>query len=550
MSTIYLLTINLGLRIVGIPQPATLGQSYLATLTGYAGLPPYVWSISGALPDGMTVTTDSNNDYVFSGTPTEAGTFPIVVTIMDSEGRSVSRSFDLLSQALPLTISGHLPNGTFGGTAAYSYTLGGGYGARVVTVYSGALPAGASISTAGAVSGTYTTAGSYSWVLQVEDSLGSKAYLSDSNAITYATLSSTGALTDADIGDPVGGSITLSGGDGTYTIDASPVSGTRPPGNGLALVGPVYSDSSGVTTTLGSYSWTDRFRSGDGQTLDVVCSISVRRLWTPADLATPPSIWLNDTSSVTNVSGAASQWDDISGNGYHVSQTTSANRPAITAAAQNGLRALTFDGATDQLQTTSGVATRQLFTNVTAGWIMYVAKKVSADVSGAYRFAVHVPAGNAGGNARAAMMMGSISPNGGIPMAIGRRLDADSNTTVVSSNGVRTNWLTSIGTMDFANRTVTLYVDGAQVAQSTTMSASGGATSNTASFTEITISGNNPSSPTAAACDMVVGEILIGGGYLPTPTEIEKLAGWAAWKWGLVANLDVSHPYKSAPPYV
>lgn len=550
MSTIYLLTINLGLRIVGILQPATLGQSYLATLTGYAGVPPYVWSISGALPDGVTVTTDSNNDYVFSGTPTEAGTFPIVVTIMDSEGRSVSRSFDLLSQALPLTISGHLPNGTFGGTASYSYTLGGGYGARVVTVYSGALPAGASISTAGAVSGTYTTAGSYSWVLQVEDSLGSKAYLSDSNAITYATLSSTGALTDADIGDPVGGSITLSGGDGTYTVDALPVSGTRPPGNGLALVGPVYSDSSGVTTTLGSYSWTDRFRSGDGQTLDVVCSISVQRLWTPADLASPPSIWLNETSAVTNVSGAASQWNDISGHGYHVSQTTSANRPAITAAAQNGLRALTFDGATDQLQTTSGVATKQLFTNVTAGWIMYVAKKVSADVSGAYRFAVHVPAGNAGGNARAAMMMGSISPNGGIPMAIGRRLDADSNTTIVSSNGVRTNWLTSIGTMDFANRTVTLYVDGAQVAQSTTMSASGGATSNTASFTEVTISGNNPSSPTAGACDMVVGEILIGGGYLPTPTEIEKLAGWAAWKWGLVANLDVSHPYKSAPPYV
>lgn len=273
MSTIYLLTINLGLRIVGILQPATLGQSYLSTLTGYAGVPPYVWSISGALPDGITVTTDSNNDYVFSGTPIEAGTFPIVVTIMDSEGRSVSRSFEILSQALPLTISGHLPNGTVGGTAAYSYTLGGGYGALVVTVYSGALPAGASISTAGAVSGTYTTGGSYSWVLQVEDSLGYKTHLSDSNVVAWATLAKTGALTDAYVGDPVGGSITLSGGDGTYTVDASPVSGTRPPGNGLALVGAVYSDSSGAITTAGTYTWTERFHSGDGQSLDVPCSI-------------------------------------------------------------------------------------------------------------------------------------------------------------------------------------------------------------------------------------------------------------------------------------
>lgn len=88
-------------------------------------------------------------------------------------------------------------------------------------------------------------------------------------------LAAAGALTDAPLGGPVGGSITLSGGDGTYTIDASPVSGTRPPGNGLALVGSVYSDSSGVTTTLGSYSWTDRFHSGDGQSLDVPSSMDV-----------------------------------------------------------------------------------------------------------------------------------------------------------------------------------------------------------------------------------------------------------------------------------
>lgn len=92
---------------------------------------------------------------------------------------------------------------------------------------------------------------------------------------SYLPLSYTGALTDAPLGGPVGGSITLSGGDGTYTVDALPVSGTRPAGNGLALVGPVYSDSSGVTTTLGSYSWTDRFRSGDGQTLDVPSSVEV-----------------------------------------------------------------------------------------------------------------------------------------------------------------------------------------------------------------------------------------------------------------------------------
>ena len=356
LSPILLITINETLRISGFLSPATIGQSYLATLTGYAGLPPYVWSISGALPDGVTVTTDSNNDYVFSGTPTEAGKFPIVVTIMDSEGRSVSRSFDLLSQALPLTISGHLPNGTVGGTAAYSYTLGGGAGARVVTVYSGSLPSGASISTAGAVSGTYTTAGSYSWVLQVEDSLGSKTYLSDSNAIAYATLSSTGALTDADVGDPVGGSITLSGGDGTYTVDASPVSGTRPAGNGLALVGAVYSDSSGVLTTAATYTWTDRFRSGDGQTLDVPSSITVSAVyatWNPLDKSS--GITLSNGDSRADGSGGYNNvrsTSSVSGKRYFemlINVTTTGGNSAGHGVADGteGLNSPSYAGATN-----------------------------------------------------------------------------------------------------------------------------------------------------------------------------------------------------------
>lgn len=115
-----------------------------------------------------------------------------------------------------------------------------------------------------------------------------------SASVFLSALAATGALTDADVGSPVGGSITLAGGDGTYTVDALPVSGTRPPGNGLTLVGPVYSDSSGATTTLGSYSWTDRFRSGDGQTLDVPSSVDV-------SVATDP--YWSDVSALLHCNG-------------------------------------------------------------------------------------------------------------------------------------------------------------------------------------------------------------------------------------------------------
>lgn len=56
------------------------------------------------------------------------------------------------------------------------------------------------------------------------------------------------------------------------------------------------------------------------------------------------------------------------------------------------------------------------------------------------------------------------------------------------------------------------------------------------------------------ATNATAGEPLTGSvAYLallvdPTTDEIQKLEGWAAWKYGLVAQLDAAHPYKSAAP--
>jgi hypothetical protein len=65
-------------------------------------------------------------------------------------------------------------------------------------------------------------------------------------------------------------------------------------------------------------------------------------------LSLSPTIWLDasDSSTIT-ASGSplkVSQWDDKSGNGYHVSQGTAAAQPTSGAATQNGLNMLTFDG--------------------------------------------------------------------------------------------------------------------------------------------------------------------------------------------------------------
>lgn len=565
---ILLITINESLRIGGVLPSASYGDAYSATLTGYGGIEPYQWFLSsGSLPTGITAATDSSGNFVFSGSSTDAGNYPITVTLRDSDGRSVSKNFIFRVVALALTITGTAPDGEIGTPYSYTYDIDGGVPPYYFyTIYGGGfgpVPSGLTFSADSngdpVLSGTpdVGTGGSYTFKIGVNDSqTPSAAFASVVNTMTIgiATLEVSGAFTDTDLGDPLNGSpLTITGGVTPYSLSGSPFSGTRPAGVSISIVG---SDlvASGATSTLGTYSWTERVTSDDGQHFDVVCSVAVRRLWTPADLAVPPSIWLNETSAVTNVSGNCSQWNDISGNGWDFSQTTAASRPAITASAQNGLRGLTFDGVNDQMSTTGGVSTQFLFTNVPNGWVMYVGKKTAADGgAGAYRFVLNVPAGGAAGTFRASLFMGSLSPSANRPAAIGRRLDADTNSNATGS-ATMTNWHTSIGTMDYTNRTLTLYVNGSQEAQDTAMSASGGNTSNTGSFTQIVLSGNNPSSPPAGACNMVLGEVLIGGVHssasMPTLAEVDKLAGWAAWKWGLEGDLPPSHPYKYAPPYV
>lgn len=63
-----------------------------------------------------------------------------------------------------------------------------------------------------------------------------------------------------------------------------------------------------------------------------------------------------DIATITESSGAVSQWNDKSGNNYHLTQGTGASQPGTGSATQNGLNVLTFDGG-DHLNMPSGMFT-------------------------------------------------------------------------------------------------------------------------------------------------------------------------------------------------
>jgi hypothetical protein len=73
-------------------------------------------------------------------------------------------------------------------------------------------------------------------------------------------------------------------------------------------------------------------------------SSPVQAAFSPLDLS--PVLWLDasDTSTITEVGGAVSQWDDKSGNGNNVTQGTAAAQPTTGTRTLNSLNVLDFDG--------------------------------------------------------------------------------------------------------------------------------------------------------------------------------------------------------------
>jgi hypothetical protein len=75
--------------------------------------------------------------------------------------------------------------------------------------------------------------------------------------------------------------------------------------------------------------------------------------FSPLDLS--PVAWYDasNTSSITESGGSVSQINDLSGNGYHLTQATGANQPSTGTATINGRNVLVFSGSNDFMSNTS-----------------------------------------------------------------------------------------------------------------------------------------------------------------------------------------------------
>jgi hypothetical protein len=149
-----------------------LSTAYNQTLTATGGT-TYSWGLNtgSTMPAGLILSTGG----VITGTPTTAGTTSVTFKVT-SGASSATKALTIVVYALPAVSTATLPAGTTG--TAYNQTLAATGGKATLVWTSTALPTGLTMTNAGVISGTPTTAGTTSVTFTVTDAnnkVGTKA---------------------------------------------------------------------------------------------------------------------------------------------------------------------------------------------------------------------------------------------------------------------------------------------------------------------------------------------------------------------------------------
>lgn len=277
------LVVDTALSLVDGTLPnGVLGTAYSssATLAVTGGVPPYSWTVTG-LPPGVSLDTNTTGaSRNFVGTPTTTGTYTVDVSVTDAAGSNAVTGTRTISivPALSLSIAG-LP------TKAYTYlgyvgsaTASGGN--APITFSATGLPSGMTMSTAGALSGSPTAAGTSTVTVTATDAVG---YTQQSSFGLQSIAAIAPDLTNVPTGLATGelytGSVTATGGVAPYTYTIRNVNGALPGFVNLDPSTGVFSTATPATVD-GAYDLEITVADSDGKSATAAYTLTVA--------ATPP----------------------------------------------------------------------------------------------------------------------------------------------------------------------------------------------------------------------------------------------------------------------
>ncbi|HEY8051238.1 MAG TPA: putative Ig domain-containing protein [Steroidobacteraceae bacterium] len=246
----------------GPPSNGATGVAYPGfTFIASNGVAPVGWTASGALPPGLSLNAAGQ----LLGTPSTAGTYSFTVTAADSSSpphdATTTVSVQISDSMMVISTAPQPPSGTATYPyAGYTFTVAsGGSSPFNWAVTAGTVPPGLTLGSDGSLSGSPTSAGSYSFTVTVTDSASTPQRVSAPFTIMVGTpsapvVSATPAPPSGTVTHPYNGGSTFlfgaSGGLAPYTWAVT--TGAVPAGLTFGSNGTL----SGTPTTAGTVTFT------------------------------------------------------------------------------------------------------------------------------------------------------------------------------------------------------------------------------------------------------------------------------------------------------
>ena len=289
-SAAFTITVSPAANTVTVTNPGsqamTVGAaaSLQITATDSASGQTLTYSATG-LPPGLSISSSG----LISGTPTTAGTYSVTVTATDTTGASGSAAFTITVSPAANTVTVTNPGSqamTVGAAASLQITATDSASGQTLTYSATGLPPGLSISSSGLISGTPTTAGTYSVTVTATDTTGASGSAAftitvspAANTVTVTTPGSQAMTVGAAASLQITATDSASGQTLTYSATG------LPPGLSISSSGLI----SGTPTTAGTYSVTVTATDTTGASGSAAFTITVSPAANTVTVTTPGS---------------------------------------------------------------------------------------------------------------------------------------------------------------------------------------------------------------------------------------------------------------------